>query len=42
MVAAFLEVHYNVEQGYLIATSTGVQGLKVASQDELVVFPEET
>lgn len=42
VVAAFLEVHYDVEQGYLIATSTGVQGLKVASQDELVVFPAET
>lgn len=42
VVAAFLEVHYNVEQGYLIATSTGVQGLKVTSQNELVVFPAET
>ena len=38
MVATLLEVHYNVEQGNLVSTSLGVQGLEVFRQDELVVL----
>lgn len=39
MVAALLKVHDDVEQRHLVATSAGVEGLKVTRQDELVVLP---
>lgn len=39
VVAAFLEVHDDVEQRNLISSSFGVQGLKVFRQDEFVVLP---
>lgn len=39
VVATLLEVHNHVEQGHLVSSSTGVQGVKVTRQDELVVLP---
>ena len=39
MVATLLEVHDHVEQGHLVSSSAGVQGVKVTRQDELVVLP---
>lgn len=39
MVAAFLEVHDDVEQRNLVSSSFGVQSLKVFRQDEFVVLP---
>uniref|UniRef100_A0A8C4YG00 Uncharacterized protein n=1 Tax=Gopherus evgoodei TaxID=1825980 RepID=A0A8C4YG00_9SAUR len=40
MVAAFFEVHHDVEQGDLVSAPPGVEGLEVAGQDVFVVFPE--
>lgn len=42
MVAALLQVHHDVEQGHLVASTFGVQSLKVPGQYELVIFPAET
>lgn len=39
MVAAFLEVHDDVEQRDLVSSSFGVQSLEVFRQDEFVVLP---
>lgn len=39
VVAAFLEVHHDVEQRNLVSSSFGVQSLKVFCQDKFVVFP---
>lgn len=39
MVAALLQVHHDVEQGHLVASTFGVQSLKVPGQYELVIFP---
>ncbi len=39
MVAAFLEVHDDIEQRNLVSSSFGVQSLKVFRQDEFVVLP---
>jgi len=39
VVAAFLEVHDDVEQRNLVSSSFGVQGVKVFRQDEFVVLP---
>lgn len=39
MVAAFLEVHDDVEQRHLVSSSFGVQSLKVFRQDKFVVLP---
>lgn len=40
MVAALFQVHHHVEQRHLVSSSSGVQGLKVPREDELVVLPE--
>ena len=40
VIAALLEVHHHVEQGYLISTTARVQGLKVTGEDEFVVLPK--
>lgn len=40
VVAALLQVHHDVEQGHLVATAFGVEGLEVPRQDELVVLPD--
>lgn len=39
VVAAFLEVHDDVEQRNLVSSSFGVQSLKVFRQDKFVIFP---
>ncbi len=39
VVAAFLEVHDDVEQRDLVSSSFGIQSLKVFRQDEFVVLP---
>lgn len=39
MVAALLQVHHDVEQGHLVASTFGVQSLKVPGQYEFVIFP---
>lgn len=39
VVAAFLEIHDDVEQRHLVSSSFGVQSLKVFCQNEFVVFP---
>lgn len=39
VVAAFLEVHDNIQQRDLVSSSFCVQSLKVLCQNELVVFP---
>lgn len=41
MVAALLKVHHDVKQRNLIATTSRIQGLKISSQDILVVFPKD-
>lgn len=42
MVAAFLQVHHDVEKRNLVSAAFGVQSLEVPRQDELVVFSVET
>lgn len=39
VVAAFLEVHDDVEQRHLVSSSFRVQSLKVFRQDKFVVLP---
>lgn len=41
MVAALLEVHHHIEKGYLVPTTSCVQGLKVTGEDEFVVLPKK-
>ena len=38
MIAAFLEIHHNVQQRHLV-TAAGIKCLKVTCQDVLVVLP---
>lgn len=39
MVAAFFQVHDDIEQRNLVSTTFGVEGLKVFGQNKLVVLP---
>lgn len=41
MIAALLKVHHDVKQRHLISTTSRIQGLKISSQDILVVFPKD-
>lgn len=41
VVAAFLQVHHDVEQRHLVPAPLGVQRLEVAREDELVVLPAQ-
>lgn len=39
MVAAFFQIHHDVEQGCLIAASLDIQGFIVSGKYVLVIFP---
>ena len=39
MVAAFLQVHHDVEERDMVPSALGIQGFKVPGQNVLVVFP---
>lgn len=41
MVAALLKIHHDIKQRHLVPTASGIQGLKISSQDILVVFPKD-
>jgi hypothetical protein len=41
VIAALLEVHHHIEKGYLVPTTSCVQGLKVTGEDEFVVLPKK-
>ncbi len=42
MITALLEVHNDVQQRNLVSTTPSVQSIKIAGQDELVIFPGST